>query len=220
MSRKKRKYFNKKLDFLPVILLIFALVITGALFIVPSMTKPSVAIGCGGYVDEKKLSEVYDPNATVGEFNGKIVQVPPYRSKAIAQVLGESTETNKRIEVDLANQKVFTYEGDSQVHTFTVSTGKWFPTPTGIFTIQRKVTSQTMKGGDKKKGTYYYLPNVPNVMYFGNGQIPWSRGFSFHGTYWHNNFGQPMSHGCVNMRTGDSETLFNWAPMGTKVYIH
>lgn len=59
----------------------------------------------------------------------------------------------------------------------------------------------------------YFLPAVPYVMYFhGN--------YGLHGTYWHNNFGQPMSHGCVNLPTDAAQWLFNWAPIGTKVVTH
>jgi len=45
-------------------------------------------------------------------------------------------------------------------------------------------------------------------------------GYSLHGTYWHHNFGHPMSHGCVNMRTSDAAWLYNWASVGTLVNIH
>jgi lipoprotein-anchoring transpeptidase ErfK/SrfK len=44
-------------------------------------------------------------------------------------------------------------------------------------------------------------------------------GYSMHGCYWHNNFGQPMSHGCVNMRMSDAQWLYNWAPVGTLVIV-
>ncbi len=125
-------------------------------------------------------------------------------------VLGTSSG-NKRIEVDLTNQKVYAYEGDSKVYEFIVSTGKWAPTPTGEFTIWAKVRSQKMEGGNKAWGTYYYLPNVPYVMFFYNSDIAKMRGFSFHGTYWHNNFGHPMSHGCVNMKIADAQILYDWA---------
>ncbi|MBI5619492.1 L,D-transpeptidase, partial [Candidatus Gottesmanbacteria bacterium] len=53
-------------------------------------------------------------------------------------------------------------------------------------------------------GPGYYLPDVPYVMYF-------YLGYAIHGTYWHNNFGHPMSHGCVNMRIEDAKTLFEWS---------
>jgi lipoprotein-anchoring transpeptidase ErfK/SrfK len=45
-------------------------------------------------------------------------------------------------------------------------------------------------------------------------------GYAMHGTYWHDNFGQPMSHGCVNIPTGKAAWLYNWAPQGTVVVVH
>lgn len=125
-------------------------------------------------------------------------------------VLGD-TSSEKHIEVDLTNQKVYAYEGERKVYEFIVSTGKWAHTPTGEFRIWAKVRSQKMSGGDKTIGTYYYLPNVPYVMFFYNNVTAKMRGFSFHGTYWHENFGHPMSHGCVNMKIADAQTLYDWA---------
>ena len=66
-----------------------------------------------------------------------------------------------------------------------------------------------MSGGSG--ADYYNLPNVPYVMFFSNNQVPASAGFSLHGTYWHNNFGHRMSHGCVNMKTTDVAKLYEWA---------
>jgi hypothetical protein len=65
-----------------------------------------------------------------------------------------------------------------------------------------------MTGGEG--ADYYDLPNVPYVMFFGGGNVPDGSGFGLHGTYWHDNFGHPMSHGCVNMRTIDAEKLYDW----------
>ena len=62
-------------------------------------------------------------------------------------------------------------------------------------------------------GYDYYLPNVPYVQYF-------YRDYAIHGTYWHNNFGTPMSHGCVNLTIPDSQWIFNWASNGTVVNVH
>jgi lipoprotein-anchoring transpeptidase ErfK/SrfK len=53
---------------------------------------------------------------------------------------------------------------------------------------------------------------VPYVMYF-------FEGYGLHGTYWHNNFGHPMSHGCVNLRTPDAKWFYNWAEIGTPVLV-
>jgi hypothetical protein len=154
----------------------------------------------------------YDPTAESGEYLGQAVHSTDVSTKTLsmANVLGDSDATNKHIEVDLANQKVYAFEGDAKVMEFTVSTGKWGKTPIGHFTIQYKTLAQRMAGGSKALHTYYNLPNVQFVQFFGNDEIPWSQGFSFHGAYWHNNFGHPMSHGCINMKNADAEKLFYW----------
>ena len=112
------------------------------------------------------------------------------------------------IDVNLSEQRVYVYEGDVTVNTFIVSTGlPDTPTVTGKYQIYVKVPIQNMSGPG------YYLPNVPWVMYF-------YESYGFHGTYWHNNFGRPMSRGCVNMRTDDAAWLYNWASVGTVVNVH
>jgi len=115
--------------------------------------------------------------------------------------------TGKQIIVVLSQQRVYAFEDGNLLRQFVVSTGlPATPTVVGSFSIYLKVPSQRMTGPG------YDLPNVPWVMYF-------YRGYSFHGTYWHNNFGRPMSHGCVNMRTAEAEWLYNWAPIGTPVLV-
>ena len=112
------------------------------------------------------------------------------------------------IEVNLSEQRVYAWEGDVLMNSFIVSTGTWqTPTVTGTFSIWNKTPIQAMSGPG------YYLPNVPYVMYF-------YKDYGFHGTYWHNNFGTPMSHGCVNLTIPDSEWLYNWASYGTVVKVH
>ncbi len=154
-------------------------------------------------------------DTTPATFHTSVVLPPSIASlTTMAPVLGDTTDlTNgeKRIEVDLTHQKVYAFEGQTRVYEFTVSTGKWGRTPTGEFRIWTKVKSQLMKGGNKDLGTYYYLPNVPWVMFFYNDKIAKMRGFSFHGTYWHSNFGHPMSHGCVNMKIDEAKLLYDWA---------
>jgi lipoprotein-anchoring transpeptidase ErfK/SrfK len=114
----------------------------------------------------------------------------------------------KWIEVILDEQRLVAWEDGRMVMTTPVSTGtRRTPTVRGTFRIYRKYERQRMRGED------YDLPNVPYVMYFrGN--------FAMHGTYWHSNFGQPMSHGCVNLPTGKAAWLFEWAPRGTPVVVH
>lgn len=150
---------------------------------------------------------------TIAEFHGKqsVPAVIDELEKGIVVLGDETPGQDKRIEVDLANQRVYAYSGSKKIFDFVVSTGKWGRTPTGEFTIWAKVKSQKMSGGNPAIGTYYYLPNVPYVMFFSNDDVPKSRGFSFHGAYWHDNFGYPMSHGCVNMKISDAQHLYNWA---------
>lgn len=112
------------------------------------------------------------------------------------------------IDIDLGDQMLYAYDGNEIVGSFVVSTGvAAHPTVTGQYYIYVKYLYTDMSGPG------YYLPDVPYTMYFYSG-------YGIHGTYWHNNFGVPMSHGCVNMRTSDAEWLFNWASVGTLVNIH
>jgi len=111
------------------------------------------------------------------------------------------------IRVDLSDQELIAYEGETPILRTKVSTGRpGTPTVTGTFRIYLKLRSQTMTGPG------YRLPNVPYVMYF-------YQGYALHGTYWHNNFGHPMSHGCVNLPTPIAAQLYEWAEVGTPVVV-
>jgi len=112
------------------------------------------------------------------------------------------------IDVNLSTQTLTAYAGDWPVYTVAVSTGlPHTPTPVGQFRIWIKLRYDDMQGPG------YYLRDVPYVMYF-------YKGYGLHGTYWHDNFGTPMSHGCVNLSNADAEWLFNWASVGTRVATH
>lgn len=112
------------------------------------------------------------------------------------------------IDVDLTRQTLTAYEGQTAVRTTLVSTGlPRTPTPVGQYYIYIKFLKDDMRGPD------YYLRDVPYTMYF-------YRGYGLHGTYWHSNFGQPMSHGCINLPTEEAKWLFDWASVGTLVKIH
>ncbi|MFA5828128.1 MAG: L,D-transpeptidase [Candidatus Shapirobacteria bacterium] len=165
------------------------------------------------------IKDDYDKNAKIAIFNNQILS-PPHDSPPtkLANILGDTNEY-KRIEVDLTAQRVYAYEGNRQVYNFLISSGSWDRTPTGTFRIWTKIRSQKMSGGSKALGTYYYLPNVPYIMFFYNEKTSKAMGYSFHGTYWHNNFGVPMSHGCINMKTPEAAQLFSWAEVGTPVTI-
>lgn len=156
-------------------------------------------------------SGAYDWNNKTAVYAGAVIPVPKPADDVIAsRVLGDTTSP-KRIEIDLTNQRLYAFDGDTKVYDFPVSTGKWNETPTGEFEIWIKLRYTRMKGGSKALGTYYDLPNVPYTMFFYNAQYSKSVGYGIHGTYWHNNFGHPMSHGCINMKTEDVAQIYNWA---------
>lgn len=114
----------------------------------------------------------------------------------------------KWIDVDLTEQTLRAYRGDTVVFKTLVSTGiDGYNTPVGEFAIEWFVESQDMSGPG------YYLTDVPYVMYFADY-------LALHGTYWHNAFGTPKSHGCVNLSIPDAAWLYDWASIGTPVYIH
>ena len=120
----------------------------------------------------------------------------------------EASQGSKWIDVNLSAQVLTAYEGDTPVLRVLISGGTAdHPTALGEFSVNTKVRSQTMSGPG------YNLPNVPWVMYF-------YRDYAIHGTYWHKNFGHPMSHGCVNVTIADAAWLYTWATIGTPVVTH
>lgn len=115
----------------------------------------------------------------------------------------EMPETDERwVRVDLSEQVLVAYQGSTAVRAFKISSGlPGTPTVTGEFRVRLKVRSQLMAGGEGNRA--YYLPNVEWVQYF-------YQDYGLHGTYWHNDFGKPKSHGCVNMTNADAKWLYYW----------
>jgi hypothetical protein len=121
---------------------------------------------------------------------------------------------DKRLEVDTEKQWVTAYEDGVEVFSTRAATGGWYlandvwkdyTTPLGGHTIDRKMPSRHMAAGDLASGEGYDLPGVPWVSYFT------SSGVAFHGTYWHNDFGRPRSHGCVNVTTEAAKWIYRWS---------
>lgn len=152
---------------------------------------------------------------------------------------------DKLVEVNLSTQMLFAYENGSLVFQTNISsgvpgdptggTGIPTTTPVGKFTVLDKVPAKHMGFsyfGSQTTGNLladadnYVLPGVPWTTFFT------VQGHAFHGTYWHENFGSPMSHGCINMRTEEANWLFRWVRpihnfestatrgLGTAVEIH
>lgn len=137
---------------------------------------------------------------------------PPVPSATIEPLPPMGEFGPKWIDVNLTTQTMTALEGQTPVFTSKMSGGtERNPTVEGTYRIYAKYKSQNMKGGEG--ADYYYLPNVPWVMYFYSG-------YALHGTYWHNSFGQPMSRGCVNLPPDAAKWMYEWAPIGVMVVSH
>jgi lipoprotein-anchoring transpeptidase ErfK/SrfK len=146
---------------------------------------------------------------------GQKLRIPVTDKKTADQKKSQKPTSNfkgpnaaKWIEVDLSQQRLYAHEYDQVVFTTRISSGiAGHRTPIGRFRIWAKVRRQTMSGPG------YNLPNVQWVMYFAGEN-------AIHGTYWHHNFGRPMSHGCINATNSAAKWLYNWAPSRTIVVVH
>ncbi len=116
----------------------------------------------------------------------------------------------KRIEVDLATQYLKYFFGPTELDAFYISSGlARTPTPPGDYTVLKKIPVKRYVGAD------YDLPNTKWNLHFTTRRL----GYYIHGAYWHDNFGNPMSHGCVNVSYDDMEALYAFANEGTPISI-
>jgi LysM repeat protein len=160
-----------------------------------------------------QANNLTDPNQI---FAGQILSIPGSTLVSDLGILTAPVQpappptiyVGKQVVVDLSDQQVYAYDNGVLVRTVVVSTGlPATPTVLGDYKVYVKYESQTMSGPG------YYLTGVPWIMYF-------YEGYSLHGTYWHNNFGQPMSHGCVNMPTPEAEWFYqNFVDVGTDIHV-
>ncbi len=136
----------------------------------------------------------------------------------------------KRIEVDLSEQRLWAYQGETLISTSLVTTGL-APNDTeqGQFRVRYKKPVEDMRGVTDAEGNViwvagdlttepfgipYGVADVPHVMYFNLDAE------ALHGAYWRDVFGEPGSHGCVNLPMPLAEFLYGWAPLGTPVWVH
>ena len=122
-----------------------------------------------------------------------------------------NAKLEKLISVDLTKQQLTYSFGGKALETFSISSG--LP---GTLTPQGQFAVITKRDLVNYRGTNYDYPNTK-----WNLRFAWGQGFSYyiHGAYWHNNFGKPMSHGCVNVSYDNMERLYDWAQIGTKITI-
>jgi lipoprotein-anchoring transpeptidase ErfK/SrfK len=155
----------------------------------------------------------------------------------ITPISQELPKSEKYIEVNLTQQELRAFESRRLVLRARISSGipntepgaNGIPTitPTGVFVVDRKFPLRHMGNGRLTSNLFdYELPGVPWVSFFH------ANGLAFHGTYWHSDFGRPLSHGCINMRNQDAKWLYRWAQpfiaptemsavgLGTRVYVY
>ncbi|HSG45285.1 MAG TPA: L,D-transpeptidase [Anaerolineales bacterium] len=173
------------------------------------LSSPTDSLGLGDTETPTLTPEATETPGTLlmeivpDDSTGQTIEIDNAQSQYSAE-----SQTERWIDVNLSEQRVYAYEGDRLVNSFLASTGLAdTPTVTGTFNVWIKVRIQDMFGPG------YYLPDVPYVMYF-------YEDYGLHGTYWHDNFGTPMSRGCVNLTIDDAAWLFGWASVGTVVNVH
>ncbi|WP_071190294.1 L,D-transpeptidase [Trichormus sp. NMC-1] len=128
-------------------------------------------------------------------------------NKSMTVSKNQQISLSRWIEIDLSEQRLRAFEGKRVVYSYRISTGKKrTPTPVGRFAINSKYRTHRMRGSG------YDIPDVPYAMYFHGG-------YAIHGAYWHNRFGTPVSHGCVNLPVSQARKLYNWAGTGTVVVV-
>ncbi len=128
--------------------------------------------------------------------------------KISQEMIALKTSEKRWIEINLSTQRLIAWEGENPVYAVIISTGKKAtPTLPGVFSVYSQRRLDRMRGAD------YDVPDVPYAMYY-------DRGYAIHGAYWHNRFGTPVSHGCINVAVDHAQWLFDWASVGTPVVIH
>jgi len=157
----------------------------------------------------------YPERVTTAWYVAESESVRPFTSTGTETLEGTPSATNKRIIVDLSSQTLYAYEGDTLFMKVRVSTGiSATPTPIGHFTIFKKTPSRYMQGPIPGISDHKYdLPGVPWDMYFT------AQGAAIHGAYWHNDFGNLHSNGCVNLPLASAAQLYQWADLGTPVIV-
>ena len=123
--------------------------------------------------------------------------------------------TDRWISVDLSEQTLVVYEAGQPIFATLVSTGKetGWATGEGLFTVFHKSESNALLSPDPAQVGNYLIQDVPYILYYQGS-------FAIHGAYWHDNFGVPNSHGCVNLSPADAKWLYDWTKEGEWVILY
>jgi lipoprotein-anchoring transpeptidase ErfK/SrfK len=135
--------------------------------------------------------------------------IRPFLEDDLIPLSTDIPDEEKRIEVRLDDQLVLAYERERLVFATRAATGGrlrsgTYTTPTGDYITYHKRPTRHMAAGDLASSGFD-LPGVPWVIYIKEN------GISFHGTYWHNDYGRPRSHGCINLTPQAAKWLYRWS---------
>ncbi|MDP2647949.1 MAG: L,D-transpeptidase [Candidatus Yanofskybacteria bacterium] len=185
---------------------IFILILFSLLL--PTMTFASTA-GEIKYLPDGRPAPVRDP--ALGPVRTSVLDNPAPSvapPDSLTATRDSIRKLPKRIEIDLSEQSLSYYYGTNRVDGFKISSGlPKTPTPVGTFKVLEKIPVKAYRGPG------YYLPNTKwNLKFLASG-------YYVHGAYWHNKFGRPMSHGCVNVSYADMEQLYEFADVGIPIII-
>lgn len=160
-----------------------------------------------------QIMDESDPHNNV--YAAPAAHLRPIPESELTPISPDIDQWSKRIEVSINNQTLTAYEGERVVLKADISSGLIAAnvpgtvstkTPTGTHHIESKMPSKHMGNGIMTDDIEAYeLPGVPWCCFFFM-----DTGVAIHGTYWHTNYGNPMSHGCVNMRTEDAKWIYRW----------
>lgn len=160
--------------------------------------------------------EVGDTSDVASDFAAQLADGNATYALPVTEVPVTTVSIARRIEVDLGAQRTYLFENGNVVQSYAISSGRpGTPTPTGNFRVYAHTAEQDL-------GALCYDPTRTDS--YCTKDVKWLTWFApdiaFHATYWHNNFGTRMSHGCVNMPTNVAEFVYRWAPVGTEVWVH
>ncbi len=160
--------------------------------------------------------ELGDTSDVASDFAAQLANGNAIYGLPVTEVPVTTVSIARRIEVDLGAQRTYLFENGNVVQSYAISSGlPGTPTPTGSFRVFAHTAEQDL-------GALCYDPTRTDS--YCTKDVKWLTWFApdiaFHGTYWHNNFGNRMSHGCVNMPNNVAEFVYRWAPVGTEVWVH
>ena len=154
---------------------------------------------------------VGDTTGVAEEFAQQLAAGDAVFALDVTEVPFETVTLLRKIDIDLGSQRATLYENGNVVNSWAVSTGlPGTPTPTGNFKVFAHTRMQDM---GCYPGAPYCTEDVPWITWF-------TTNIGFHGTYWHNNYGNRMSHGCVNLPIDLAKYVYDWSPVGLEVAVH